>query len=121
MTRQKHILHVFPTFAVGGSQMRFAQLVRLHADKYRHTVIALDGDYAMAERLPRDRVTLGSVHHDRRHLIRSLKAFGGALKKVRPDVLMTYNWGAVEWPVVNRLGSRIRHLHMEDGFDPEEA
>ena len=121
MTQQRHLLHIFPTFAVGGSQMRFAQLVRLHADRYRHTVIALDGDYAMTEHLPPGRVTLESLDYRKRDLIGSLKAFRSALKAIQPDVLITYNWGAVEWAIVNRLGSPIRHLHVEDGFGPEEA
>src|SRR5215469_10384557 len=121
MTQQKHLLHVFPTFAVGGSQMRFAQLVRLHAGRYRHTVIALDGNYAMAEHLPLGHVMLGAVSHDKRNLIASLKAFRGTLTAIRPDVLVTYNWGAVEWAIVNRLGKPVRHLHIEDGFGPEEA
>src|ERR1700761_8849776 len=113
MTQQKHILHIFPTLAVGGSQMRFAQLVRLHADRYRHTAIALDGDYAMATRLPSDRVALDSVNYDKRDTIGSLKAFHRFLKVAKPDVLMTYNWGAIEWAVVNRLGPQVRHLHVE--------
>ena len=121
MTQQKHLLHIFPTFAVGGSQMRFAQLVRLHADRYRHTVIALDGNCGMVEQLPQGRVTLGSVDYDKRDLIGSLKAFRSTLKTIRPDVLMTYNWGAVEWAIANRLGKPVRHLHVEDGFGPEEA
>jgi hypothetical protein len=37
--RPKHLLHVFPTFAVGGSQMLFDQLVRLLGSRYRHTVL----------------------------------------------------------------------------------
>ena len=121
MTQQKHILHIFPTFAVGGSQMRFAQLVRLHADRYRHTVIALDGNCGMAERLPQDRVTLKSVDYDKRDPIASLKTFRRTLSAIRPDVLMTYNWGAIEWAIVNRFGKPVRHLHVEDGFGPEEA
>jgi glycosyltransferase involved in cell wall biosynthesis len=121
MTQQKHLLHIFPTFAVGGSQTRFAQLVRLHADRYRHTVIALDGNYGMVDQLPQGRVTPGSVEYDKRDLIGSLKAFRSALKTIRPDVLMTYNWGAVEWAIANRLGKPVRHLHVEDGFGPEEA
>lgn len=121
MTQQKHLLHIFPTFAVGGSQMRFAQLVRLHADRYRHTVIALDGNCAMAECLPQDRVTLRPVDYDKRDLIASLKTFRRTLSTIRPDVLMTYNWGAIEWAIVNRFGKPIRHLHVEDGFGPEEA
>ena len=31
--------------------MRFAQLVKLHGARYRHTVIALDGNFDMASRL----------------------------------------------------------------------
>ena len=121
MTQPKHLLHIFPTFAVGGSQMRFAQLVRLHADRYRHTVIALDGNYGMAEQLPPSRVTLGSLEYDKHNLIGCLKAFRTTLKTIQPDVLMTYNWGAVEWAIVNRLGIPVRHLHVEDGFGPHEA
>ena len=48
----RHLLHVFPTFEVGGSQRRFAQLARLHGRRYRHTVISIDGDLGMAGRLP---------------------------------------------------------------------
>jgi glycosyltransferase involved in cell wall biosynthesis len=33
---------------------------------------------------------------------------------------VTYNWGAIEWAIANR--PRIApHLHVEDGFGPEEA
>src|SRR6202035_1640985 len=45
LTKPRHLLHVFPSFAVGGSQMRFGQLVAAHGSRYRHTVLALDGDF----------------------------------------------------------------------------
>jgi glycosyltransferase involved in cell wall biosynthesis len=121
MIQQKHILHVFPTFAIGGSQMRFAQLTRLHADRYRHTIIALDGNFEMAESLPKSNVTLETMAYDKHDLIGSLTKFSRTLNAVRPDVLMTYNWGAIEWAIANRLRKPIRHLHVEDGFGPEEA
>lgn len=101
--------------------MRFAQLVRLHGDRYRHTVISLDGNYDMGERLPREGVTLAPLNYDKHDLTKSMKAFHRALRSIRPDVLMTYNWGAIEWAMVNRLGKPVRHLHLEDGFGPEEA
>ena len=120
-TQPKHLLHVFPTFAVGGSQMRFAQLVRLHAERYRHTVLSLDGNYDMAGRLAAFPITYPKLEFDKRKTLASWRLFRRRLRDIKPDVLLTYNWGAVEWALVNRFGPAIPHLHIEDGFGPEEA
>jgi glycosyltransferase involved in cell wall biosynthesis len=53
--------------------------------------------------------------------LESWRLFHKTLAVVRPDVLLTYNWGAVEWAIVNRLGLGAHHIHIEDGFGPEEA
>jgi glycosyltransferase involved in cell wall biosynthesis len=117
----KHLLHVFPTFAVGGSQMRFAQLVRLHGARYRHTVLALDQNTDMANRLAGFPITYPKLEFDKRRTLASWRLFRKTLRDIAPDVLLTYNWGAVEWALINRFGTRIPHLHIEDGFGPEEA
>jgi glycosyltransferase involved in cell wall biosynthesis len=118
---QKHLLHIFPTFAVGGSQMRFAQLARLHGEHYRHTVISLDGKTDMAQRLAGLPVTCQSLQFDKRKPLQTWQQFRATLGAIRPDVLLTYNWGAVEWALINRLNKIARHIHIEDGFGPEEA
>jgi len=118
---QKHLLHVFPTFAVGGSQMRFAQLARLHGERYRHTVIALDGKTDMAARLSGLPVACRQLQFDKRRPLQTWQRFGATLRAMRPDVLLTYNWGAIEWALINRLEGIARHIHIEDGFGPEEA
>ena len=38
-----------------------------------------------------------------------------------PDLLLTYNWGAIEWALANSLFGLCRHIHFEDGFGPEET
>jgi glycosyltransferase involved in cell wall biosynthesis len=43
------------------------------------------------------------------------------LRRLRPDLLMTYNWGAIEWAIANRLLPVARHVHLEAGFGKEEA
>src|SRR5258708_10176208 len=45
------ITHVFPTFAVGGAQVRFAALANHFGAEFRHIVVALDGDSGCRERL----------------------------------------------------------------------
>src|SRR5260370_1126532 len=38
---------------------------------------------------------------------------------MRPDALITSNWGSIEWAMAN-IWPLVRHLHVEDGFGPEE-
>lgn len=121
MAYRKHLLHVFPTFAVGGSQIRFGQLVRLHGDRYRHTVIALDGSTGMAGRLEGLNVDVYPISFNKRKALQSWHLFRRVLLALQPDTLVTYNWGSIEWVLVNRFGPGISHLHVEDGFGPEEA
>src|SRR5690349_5408770 len=49
--RAPHVVHVFPSFAVGGAQMRFAALANRFGRSFRHSVIALDGDLGCRDRL----------------------------------------------------------------------
>lgn len=114
------VLSVFSTFAVGGPQVRFAALANHFGRRWRHAVIAMDGKLDCAERLdPGLDVIYPSVAHRKGHLPGNVRAFRRALKELRPDVLMTSNWGTIEWAIANRP-SIVRHIHVEDGFGPEE-
>jgi glycosyltransferase involved in cell wall biosynthesis len=120
-----HHLHVFPTFAVGGAQRRFAQLANHFGDRYRHTVIALDGR-TEARQLIDPGVSLRVVAADRalrarRGLLRALRDYRRQLHELAPDLLLTYNWGAVEWCLAQRWAPPVGHIHFEDGFGPEES
>jgi glycosyltransferase involved in cell wall biosynthesis len=35
---------------------------------------------------------------------------------LRPDLLLTHNWGAIEWALANRFLPLCRHVHFESGF-----
>lgn len=117
----QHLLHVFPTFAVGGSQIRFAQLVRLHGDRYRHTVIAIDGVRSMAERLTEPAVTCLEERFKTRSPLSGIVQARQRLLGLKPDILVTYNWGAMDWCAARLLSPVRRHVHIEDGFGPDEA
>jgi glycosyltransferase involved in cell wall biosynthesis len=116
------LLHIFPSFEIGGAQARFAQIANHFCDRFEHTVIALDGCVA-AQRLVSSAVKMEivSLSYDKQDQLRSLWRFRSVLEQRPHDLLLTYNWGAVDWALANRLRRRSRHIHMEDGFGPDEA
>jgi glycosyltransferase involved in cell wall biosynthesis len=108
---------------VGGAQVRFAALANRFGPRWRHVIISLNGDMACAERLGREveRELVAVVPRPGDSLPRRLWAIRGLLRRFRPDVLVTGNWGSIEWAMANLAPPRTRHLHTEDGFGPEEA
>jgi glycosyltransferase involved in cell wall biosynthesis len=120
MNRKPHLLHVFSTFKVGGPQIRFAALAQALGAEFSHSVIAMDGNYAAAEMLPpAARVTLLPMPAADASLGARLWRYRRTIAKNAADLLVTYNWGAIEWVVANAAG--IPGIHIVDGFGPEEA
>jgi glycosyltransferase involved in cell wall biosynthesis len=114
-------LHVFPSFAVGGSQTRFGQLVAAHGERYRHTVISLDGRLDMVARLPSASPVISSgCTGAGGGLLTPVIQARRKLAELQPDVLVTYNWGSMNWWLANRWMPVTSHVHIEDGFGPEE-
>ncbi|HJS84791.1 MAG TPA: glycosyltransferase [Acetobacteraceae bacterium] len=108
------LLHVFPSFRVGGAQMRFAAVANRFGARYRHLIVSLDGADSARERLAPDLdIAFPTLPGG------GLAAIRWALRALRPDVLITHNWGSMDWAIAN-LPSLARHIHIEDGFGPEE-
>lgn len=116
------LLHVFSSLAVGGQQTRFATIANHLGAAYRHRLISLDGqsgtralldatvDYSLVTA-----PTYAANPINRFWRIAAAEAWMGA------DLLVTYSWGAIEWAIVNRLRFGRPHIHLEDGFGPDEA
>jgi glycosyltransferase involved in cell wall biosynthesis len=114
------LLHAFATFAVGGAQMRFATLANAFGDRYRHIVVAMDGDHACARLLsPALDLRCEPIEAPKRATLSNVRRFRDLLRRFAPDLLVTYNWGAIEWAMAN-IPRLVRHVHVEDGFGPEE-
>ncbi len=114
------ILHVFPTFAVGGAQVRFAALANHFGSAFRHMVVSLDGDISCGERLNAGLdISFPSVEAPKDAMLTNAWRFRSLLQRWHPDVLVTGNWGAIEFALAN-LPPISRHLHVVDGFGPEE-
>lgn len=119
--RQRVLLHAFSTFSLGGPQARFVQLANALGTGYRHVVVAMDNCFDAGERLAPDvaweRLPLEVIKGG---ALANRGAFREVLRRIQPDLLLSYNWGAIEWAAANwpRLCPQV---HVEDGFGPEEA
>ncbi len=114
------ILSVFATFAVGGPQVRFCAVANRLGRRIRHVVLAMDGNTAAASRLDPsldlDFPAIPVVKGDTRG---NLLRFRAWLQARRPALMVTHNWGSIEWAMA-RLFTGIPHIHIADGFGPEE-
>ncbi len=118
------ILHVFPSFGIGGAQRRTVDLANTILVDKRHVIVALDRDFSAAEGLKfevRHRlVSLGCKRSSRPELD-NLRTFRRLVAQYRPEMLITYNWGAIEAALANRIAPLCPHVHFEDGFGPDET
>jgi glycosyltransferase involved in cell wall biosynthesis len=114
------LLHVFSSFAVGGAQVRFAAIANRHPHAWRHAIIAMDGNLECRERLsPELDLVFPEIGIRKGDTIGNVTRIRGVLRDLRPHVLITGNWGTIEWAMANALPI-ARHIHTEDGFGPEE-
>jgi glycosyltransferase involved in cell wall biosynthesis len=114
------LLHVFSSFAVGGAQVRFAAIANRYPQAWRHAIVAMDGNLECRERLDADvDATYPDVEIRKGDTFGNVRRFRRALRALRPQALITGNWGSIEWAMANALPV-VRHIHTEDGFGPEE-
>jgi L-malate glycosyltransferase len=118
----RHIVHVFASFGIGGVPLRMARVISHFGTRLRHTIVALDRDMAAADTLSADLdLHLLEIGQPAHNVVRRILDYALELRRLRPDLLATYNWGAIEWAMANRLLPTAPHLHFEAGFSQEEA
>jgi glycosyltransferase involved in cell wall biosynthesis len=116
------LLHVLPSFAIGGVQVRLARVINALGDRYRHRILALDSNRTATALLDSALDTRADqVPREKRGLAATLFALRHRIIAASPDLLLTYNWGAIEWALANSVFGLCRHIHFEDGFGPEET
>lgn len=113
-------VHVFATFGAGGPQVRSVQLLAHLGPRYQHVVMAMDGRTEAAAMLPGNVTCEIAPPPGRRGFLAMVRTQAAWLREQRPNLVLTYNWGAIETAAAaRRLG--LPRVHHEDGFGPEEA
>lgn len=120
MTKQEPtVLHVFPSFEVGGSQRRMVTYLNKSDASFDHQIVAMDNCYDAAELIPSFKqadIPHGAV--PKGSVLKAVKAAKKQLARIKPDLLVCYNWGSIEWALAG--AGNTPTIHIQDGFAEDE-
>jgi len=116
----KRMLHAFANCTTSGPQVRTAALVQYFGTRFDHLITSTDGIFQDLSWWP-ENAPLRVITHNlrKRSIARNVFKITRILNQIKPDVLLTYNWGSLEWAVAN-MAIGIPHIHFEDGFGCDE-
>jgi glycosyltransferase involved in cell wall biosynthesis len=121
MGRVPLLLHVFPSFGRGGTELRVARIINGIGNEFRHLIIPLDGNAEAAGQIRGDADARIISAPPRKGSVISAIALCQIFRRIGPDLVLTYNWGAID-AVVAALAARVCPvIHNESGFGPDEA
>lgn len=120
------ILHLHSTFSAGGKEVRCAQLINAFGGAFSHAIVS-----AMPERMEAAQLISSglSVTYPQNFPSLSGRPTPGRLHKLASamrgyDLVLTYNWGAMDAVMAHTLFSTMLELppliHHEDGFNEDE-
>ncbi len=115
------LLHVLPSYAPGGHRSRITLLAAGLGAEFTHRIVALDGGVGAPPLEAGVSLAPFLATASRGLHLGNLRGLYRLLREERPQVLLTYNWGAIEAALINRLAQIAPHLHCEDGFSGAAA
>lgn len=118
--RAPHLLHVFATFAPAGPQVRTVGLMNACGGEFRHSVVALDGRTEAASLVAGEVDCRVLTSPPKAGTPCTVRALHRLLRRERPDLVLTYNFGALDAVVAAKLQG-LACIHHEDGFNPDEV
>lgn len=119
--RTPHLLHVLPTFVPAGLELRTVNLIAGFGHELRHSILSMDGRTDAAARLPAGAPVRILPSPPKAGSLLTAARLREVLLRERPDLVLTYNWGAFDMLLAARSAGFRRVIHHEDGFNADEA
>jgi glycosyltransferase involved in cell wall biosynthesis len=116
-----HLLHVFSNFVPTGPELRTVELIGQLGRDFRHSILSMDGRMSAAERLPPDVDVRLLPAPPRAGSLATARRLRRLYQDERPDLVLTYNWGAFDMLFAARSVGVRRVIHHEEGFNEDEA
>jgi L-malate glycosyltransferase len=123
--RRPRILHLHSTFDLGGKEARAVRLMNAFGDAYEHDVVsAVPGATRAAAAIEQQvdfRLLADFPPLSGRLGVGKLRRLASAIATGGYDLVLSYNWGALDGVMANRLFARRPLVHHEDGFNDDEV
>jgi len=116
------VAHVLFHFGIGGLENGLVNLINgLDPARYRHVLVCLtDFDEVYARRLRTDNYELHALHKQPGHDPAVWWRMWKLLRELRPDVLHTRNFVALEMQLIGLLAGVRGRVHGEHGWDVQD-
>lgn len=116
-----HIAHVLYSFDVGGLEGQLASLIdHMDSGKFSHSICLFSERTAALARIRNKDVKVHMIKRNFSNDPTVIFRLAGLLKRIRPDIVRTYNWGGMEGVIAAKLAGIGAIAHSEHGFDIEE-
>lgn len=117
------ILHVVEAIGIGGGiENGIANLIeRMDSTRFEHILCGVFRLGPQVERYPADRVQIVCLEQKPRRLAIQAGSLAEMIRKLRPDVVHSRNWGALEAVVAARWVGETSVIHSEHGVEMDPA
>jgi glycosyltransferase involved in cell wall biosynthesis len=121
MLTRPHLLHVFSNFVPTGPEIRTVELIAAFGGEFRHSIVSMDGRTGAAERLPPDAPVRLLDNPPKAGSLATASRLREILRRESPDLVLTYNWGAIDAILAAATLGYRKVVHHEEGFNADEA
>jgi sugar transferase (PEP-CTERM/EpsH1 system associated) len=116
------IMHVVNNLGKGGLENGVVNLINaMDAARFEHVVCTIRGLGGNANRLPQDRVQVVDLAGDGAHTRLQMPSLVRVMRRVKPDVVHSRNWGAIEAVLAARCARVGGVVHSEHGLERSAA
>ena len=114
------IVHVVPSFGLGGMEKIICAVLNSTAKTHDHVVVVLVDRTHAAAWIRNSSIQIIKLTRPASRSLFFVSLYS-ALRRSQADVLFTYNWGATDGIWLGRLAGIRKIIHNEHGFSAEEA
>lgn len=119
VTPMIHVVHVLHSLGVGGTENGVVNLVNALGGEFRHTIVSMTTRGALAGRLSVP-VEIHALERRRGLDLQTGVRLARLLRRLRPDVVHSRNWGAFDAVLAARLARVATVIHGEHGWEASD-